>query len=172
MPAASAVSPSATSSPAWRRLAPLRIPGFSRTLPCDGDAILLHHHGVGALRHWRASKDADRLARPDRTAKRVARRRPATDRQLGLTVVGQIGMPDGVAVDGTVGMRRQIYRGDQIVRQNAPDGGAKRYGLGINDRDDAFVDPGERLVHAQQRATKGKAVIAQLCHRAHRHNTE
>jgi hypothetical protein len=34
----------------------------------DGDAILLHDHGVSALGHWRASKDADCFAAAELSA--------------------------------------------------------------------------------------------------------
>ena len=49
-------------------------------------AILLHHHGIGAIRHRRTGKDPDRLAAPGAAAERMARRRPSGDRKHGLLI--------------------------------------------------------------------------------------
>src|ERR1700732_2527001 len=46
-------------------------------------AILLHHDGVGAIRHRRSGEDPDRLAAPSAAAERMARRRPSGDRKHG-----------------------------------------------------------------------------------------
>ena len=131
-----------------------------------GGAIFLHQHRVGAVGHRRPGEDADRLAAPDRAVERVARGGAAPDRQFGFTVGRKIGVGHGIAVDRAVGMRRQVDGSDDIARQDAAGGGAQRHGFGFDDPEDALVDAGKRLVDAQQRAAKGKAVVAQLGHPA------
>ena len=130
-----------------------------------GDTILLHQYGVGALGHRRAGKNTDRLAAVKGPVERVAGRRAAANRQIGFKIGRQIGMSDRIAVYRTVGVGRQIHRRDDIARQHAAGRHAQRHHLAIHNRDDLRIDPGKRLVDAQQGAAKGKAIVAQLGHR-------
>ena len=133
--------------------------------PVGRDTILLHQHGVGALGHRRAGKDADRLAAAERAVERMAGRGSTADRQVGLAIGQEIGMGDGVAVDRAVRMRRQVHRRNEIARKHTAGRCAQRHHFALDNRDDAPIDPRERLVDAQQGAAKGKAIVAQLGHR-------
>ena len=139
--------------------------GFQPHLAVGEDAILLHHHRVGAVRHRRAGEDADRLAPRHRPAERVTGGDPAGHRQHGVPVREQIGMGDRETVDGAVGVRRHIDTGDQIVGENAAGSNGKRQRLRLDDRHHPLVDQRKRRVDAEQRAAEGKTIVAQLRHR-------
>ncbi len=130
------------------------------------DAILLHHHGIDAVRHRRAGKDADRLARTRGMAERVPGGGAPGHRQHRVLVGQQIGMGDRITVDRAVGMRRHIDRRHQIMGENpAARLGERRHLLG-NDRLYPLLDQSERRIDTEQLAAKGKAILAQLRHHA------
>ena len=138
--------------------------GLDPHLAAVDDAILLHHHGVGALGHRRAGEDADRLAARDRPPERMPGGGPPADRQHGVAVRQQVGMRQREAVDGAVGMRRHVDAGDQVARQDAAGRGGERHRLGVDDGGDALLDQRQCRVDAEQRAAKGKAIVAELRH--------
>src|SRR5215469_3141146 len=74
-------------------------------------------------------------------------------------------MGEGVAVDCAVGVRRKVHRRDDVAGENAPRGAAQRCSLRFDDRTDPDLDLRQRVLDAEQRAAKGKAVITQLRHR-------
>jgi len=128
-------------------------------------AILLHHYGIGTFRHRRTRKNADRFAAPHGPIERVARGRPPGDRHEGVAIGGQIGVSDRIAIDRAVVVRRQVHRGDDVVREDAPGGRLQRHHLSLDDRRDARLDLGERARDGQQVTAEGEAVVAQLGHR-------
>ena len=140
--------------------------GLHRHPAIREDAILLHHHRVGARGHRRAGKDADRLAAFDVADERMPRRGAPGHRQHRVAVGLQIGMGDGIAVDRAVGVRRQIHTGDEILRQNAACGLSERHGLRLDHRCHPLGDQRQGGVDAQQRPAKGKAIVAQLRHQS------
>ena len=128
------------------------------------DAILLHHHRVGALGHRRAGKDADRLAAPSRATERVAGGRPTGDRQHRLAVGQEVGVEDRVAVDGAVGIGRHVDFSDKIAREDAAGCRRERDGLFRDNGNDTLPDQRERGIDTEQRAAESKTVVAQLRH--------
>ncbi len=139
--------------------------GFEPHPPVGEDAILLHHHRVGAVRHRSAGEDADRFAALYRSPERVSGGGAAGHRQHRVPVREQVGVGDREAIDGAVGVRRHVDAGDQVARQNAPASSGKRHGLGLDDRRDPLLDQRQRRVHAEQRAAERKAIVTQLRHR-------
>ncbi len=101
----------------------------------------------------------------ERAVELVAGRGPTADRQVGVTIGQQVGMGDGVAVNRAVRMRRQVHCRDDIARKHTAGRCAQRRHFALDNRDDAPIDSGERLVDAQQGAAKSKAIVAQLGHR-------
>src|ERR1051325_9300135 len=73
-------------------------------------------------------------------------------------------MRDRKAVNRAIGVRRHIHLGDEVARQNPAAGLGQRRGLFLDDRSDPLFDQLESGVHPEQRAAKGKAVVAQLRH--------
>ena len=143
----------------------MRMPGFSRTRPAAATqssciSTVSAPVGIGAPVKMRTASP-----RRDRAVERVSRRGAAANGQFGFAIGEQIGKGHGIAVDRAVGVRRQVERGDPIGGENAPGRHGQRHRLNLDDRHHARLDPGERLVDAQQVAAKGKAIVAQLGHR-------
>lgn len=84
--------------------------------------------------------------------------------QYGLPIGEQIGVSDCETVDGTVGVRRHVNSGDQILSQDAPGSSGKRQGLRLDNRRDPLLNQCERGVHTEQHAAECKAIVAQLGH--------
>jgi hypothetical protein len=140
-------------------------PDLSAIGTVDGNTILLHDHRVGALGHWRASKDTDRLAEADRSAEEVSRRGATADRQHGLAVREQVGMGDSVAVDRAISMRRQVHCGDYILHEYPSGSSSQRHVVGRNDRSEPRLYLLEGLSNCHQRVVMGKTIVAQPGHR-------
>ena len=159
--------PSATSSPAWRRLAPFLIPGLQPHPPVLDDAVLLHHDRVGALGHRGAGEDADRLAALGGTAERVTRGGPAGNRQHGFPLRHQIGVGERHSRRprcwrAAASSSRQRDRERECARRRRASGAVSVSTTAVT----RSSIRAERRVDAQQRAAKGEAIIAQLRHRA------
>ena len=128
------------------------------------DAVLLHHDRVGALRHRGAGEDPDCRAAFDGAAERVTRCGSAQNRKHSFPSRHETGVGESIAVDGAVGVRRQVERGNDVAGENAPAGASQWHRLRVDDRSDSLLDSAERGVDAQQGASKSETIIAQLCH--------
>ena len=128
------------------------------------DAILLHHHRVGAVRHRRAGEDPDRLAANGRAVERVAGGGAPADGQYRVLVGQQIGMRYRVAINRAVGVRRNIHLRDQVAGENAAARLAERRRRLLDDRRHPLIDQLERRIDPEQGAAEGEAILAQLRH--------
>jgi len=73
-------------------------------------------------------------------------------------------MGEREAVDRAVGVRRHIHLGYDIARENAPGRFRERDALFLHDRHGPRLDQRQGRVDIEQRAAKGKAIVAQLRH--------
>ena len=128
------------------------------------DAVLLHHDRVGALRHRGAGEDPDCRAAFDGAAERVTRCGSAQNRKHCFPSRHETGVGESIAVDGAVGVRRQVHRSTKVPGKNTPAGAAQRRCPRLHYRCNPLLDPAERGVDAQQGASKSETIIAQLCH--------
>jgi hypothetical protein len=126
--------------------------------------ILLHEHGVGALRHRRAGEDAHRLSRFDRLMRGAAGLNAPADGKCLLFVLRQVAARNRIAIDGGVGERRQRQRRQNVVREDATIGAGERHCLDIDDRRYARCNETDGFIDRHHRPAERKAVVRQLRH--------
>src|ERR1700712_367114 len=128
--------------------------------------ILLHEHGVGALRHRRAGEYPRGVAGPDRFTRRRAGLDASGHDKGGLRLGRKIAATDGIAVDRGIGERRQRQRRRNACRENPPVRRGEPDRLDLPHRRDPRGDDADGLVDRHHRAAEGKAIVRQLRHLA------
>ena len=123
-------------------------------------AILLHEYGIGARRHRRAGKDADRLAGLTRMRRGMTGGDAIDDGEALVALGRKIVAAHRVTVDGGIIERRHIDRRDDIFGEHAAQRFAQRHGLAAVDRRHPLGNQALGFSNRKQRAVKGEAIVA------------
>ena len=152
LPLLSAALPAFRSSPAKRRLSPVRMAPASMVMSVSLMAghVLLRDHGVAAGRHHAAGHDAHAFAGAGTSVGRPAGVDGGDDFQRGRAVGAQVGAAQRVAVHRRIVVRRHVDRRDDVGRQHAVQRGAQRDFFDRADRRDEVADDVLRVAHRQR----------------------